>query len=291
MRKLGVLSVILMMVMVGFVYCAGIPLLAVMDLENKSGWHGHDIGSGMSDMLVTELLATKKVKVIEREQLKKVMAEQQLGLSGMVTMESAAKIGKLLGCQYIITGSITEYGTSSGGAAIGGIGVKKNTAVAALDIRVIDTTSGQIVSAAAGKGSKSSGALDLSGGGLPTDLSIGSKNFNSSQIGQAVRDACKQAAEKIVPEIAGEWSGAVVSVANQVITISGGKNVGLAKGDVYLVIRKGEVMTDPTTGEELGSEDSEVGTIKVTEVMEKMSKAVVVKGEGFQRGDIVKKVK
>lgn len=291
MKKIGwILSLVLLSVSVSL-FAAGTPLVAVMDLENKSGWHGHDIGSGMSDMLVTELLSTKKVKVIEREQLKKVMAEQQLGMSGMLTSESAAKIGKLLGCQYIITGSITEYGTSSGGAAIAGIGVKKNTAVAALDIRVIDTTTGQIVSAASGKGSKSSGALDLSGGVLPTDVSIGSRDFNSSQIGQAVREACKQAADKIVGEIAGEWSGSIVSVAGTVITINGGKNVGLVKGDVFSIIRKGEALTDPETGESLGSEDTEIGTIKVTEVLEKMSKAVVVKGEGFQRGDAVKKAK
>ncbi len=270
---------------------AAMPIVAVMDLENKSSWAGSEIGSGMADMLVTELMGTKRVKVIEREQLKKVMEEQQLGMSGMITPQTAAQIGKLLGCQYIITGSITEYGTSSGGAAAMGIGIKKNTAVAALDIRAINTSTGEILAAVSGKGSKSSGQLDLSGNGLPTDVALGSPEFNSSQIGQAVRGACKQAADKMVTSFSGEWSSSIVKVEDKVVTISGGVNAGLKKGDVFVVMRKGEAMTDPDTGEVLGSEDKEVGKIKITDVLEKMSKAVVLQGEGVQRGDIVKKAK
>jgi curli biogenesis system outer membrane secretion channel CsgG len=270
---------------------AAMPIVAVMDLENKSGWSGYDVGVGMADMLVTELMGTKRVKVIEREQLKKVMEEQQLGMSGMITPQTAAKIGKLLGCQYIITGSVTEYGTSSGGAAAMGIGIKKNTATAALDIRAIDTSSGEILAAVSGKGSKSSGQLDLSGGGLPTDVSIGSPDFNSSQIGQAVRAACKQAADKMVESFSSEWTSSIVKVEGKIVTISGGNNAGLKKGDVFVVMRKGEAMTDPDTGEDLGSEDTEVGKIKVTEVLEKMSKAIILQGDNVQRGDIVKKAK
>ena len=270
---------------------AAMPIVAVMDLENKSGWSGYEIGSGMADMLVTELMGTKRVKVIEREQLKKVMEEQQLGMSGMITPQTAAQIGKLLGCQYIITGSITEYGTSSGGASALGIGIKKNTAVAALDIRAIDTSTGSILAAVSGKGSKSSGQLDLSGNGLPTDVSLGSPEFNSSQIGQAVREACKQAADKMVTSFSGEWASSIVKVEDKIVTISGGLNANLKKGDVFVVVRKGEAMTDPDTGEVLGSEDKEVGKIKITEVLDKMSKAVILQGDGIQRGDAVKKAK
>ena len=84
--------------------------VAVMDFEDKAGY-GHNIGSGLSDMLVTSLVESKKFIVIERAELANIMKEQGLGMSGAVTPQSAAKVGQLLGVELIITGSVSEFGT------------------------------------------------------------------------------------------------------------------------------------------------------------------------------------
>ncbi|MBI4652343.1 hypothetical protein HY745_13925 [Candidatus Desantisbacteria bacterium] len=94
-------------------FAAGQKRVCIMDLEDKSGeqhsgWH--NVGTGIADMMVTALVKTNKFMVIEREKLNKIMEEQQLGASGAITTQTAAKIGQLLGVNYIITGSVTEFG-------------------------------------------------------------------------------------------------------------------------------------------------------------------------------------
>src|SRR6266545_178594 len=85
-----------------------------------------DIGKGIADLLVDKLVNDGTYSVIERKMLDKIIAEQNLSNSDRVDPNSAAKIGKILGVDAIIIGSITQFGrddkkTSVGGGALGGI--------------------------------------------------------------------------------------------------------------------------------------------------------------------------
>src|SRR5260370_37911519 len=60
-------------------------------------------------MLISELAANPAARVVEREQIEKLLAEQHLGAAGKVTPETAAKIGKLVGARYVITGSFIYF--------------------------------------------------------------------------------------------------------------------------------------------------------------------------------------
>ena len=175
--------------------------LAVSNFEDKSGnnWYKHDLGSGMADMLTTSLFKTGKFNMVERQSVNKVMEEQALGASGAVTQGSAAKIGKLLGTSAIITGSVTEFGVKDGGGRVGGLGgmtkglvsgfgVKSNTARVGIDLRIVDTTTGEILLAESSSGEESSRSVDFSSWSLP-DFEMGGDNFDNSLIGKATRKA------------------------------------------------------------------------------------------------------
>ena len=69
-----------------------------------------DVGKGISDMLVTYLVKDGTYSVIERKALDKILAEQNFGNSNRADPTSAAKIGKMLGVDAIIVGSVTEFG-------------------------------------------------------------------------------------------------------------------------------------------------------------------------------------
>jgi curli biogenesis system outer membrane secretion channel CsgG len=111
-----------------------------------------DIGKGIADMMVDKLVNNGVYSVIERKALDKILAEQNLSNSDRADPNSAAKIGKVLGVDGIIIGSITQFGrddkkTSVAGAGLGGItdrfglgGVSKNDAKAVVTItaRIID---------------------------------------------------------------------------------------------------------------------------------------------------------
>ena len=90
------------------------PGIAVLRFDN-SGSYGQDkenfeaLEKGIAGMLISELAANPAARVVEREGIEKLLAEQSLGASGKVTPETAAKIGKLVGARYVITGTFIDF--------------------------------------------------------------------------------------------------------------------------------------------------------------------------------------
>ena len=107
--------------------------IAVMNFENNSQWHwwGDRLGEAAADELVTQLFQTGKFSVVERSQINAVLAEQDFGQSGRVNPSQAADIGKILGVQVILTGSITKFAIDEKGGGFGRVGVLEVTRVLA----------------------------------------------------------------------------------------------------------------------------------------------------------------
>src|SRR5436853_6975111 len=88
--------------------------IAVLPFDN-SGSYGQDkenfdaLQKGIAGMLISELAANPAARVVEREEIEKLLAEQSLGASGKVTPETAAKIGKLVGARYVIAGTFIDF--------------------------------------------------------------------------------------------------------------------------------------------------------------------------------------
>lgn len=280
--------------------CAGKKIVCVLDLEDKSN-HSHswrNVGTGVAEMMVTALAETKKYTLIEREKLQAVLDEQKLGASGAVTAQTAAKIGRLLGANYIITGAITEFGVKDSKIGVGGLEkvlpfgggakVSKNTARVALDVRAIDTTSAQIVAAAKGEGSKSSAEFkgDLS---IAPSFDFGKDGFDETIIGKAARKAVDDVAAELSKKFdeAGPGAVKIIKITGSQIYINSGGADGEKEGRVYGIYRMGEEMLDPDTGESLGSEEAKVGTAKVVKVTPKYSVAET-KAQGVQKTDILR---
>jgi curli biogenesis system outer membrane secretion channel CsgG len=131
---------------------AGDPVVAVADFRNdtSAGWWSGGVGRDLAGMLSNELSSTEKFRVVERSKLNAVLDEQDLAESGRVSKGTGAKIGKLTGAKYLIIGTVTAYeeNTSGGGGGVSyhgiGIGGRKDEAYIAVDVRVIDTTTGEI---------------------------------------------------------------------------------------------------------------------------------------------------
>jgi len=104
--------------------------IAVIEFSDLDG-NVSDLGKFLSEEVITKLFLTKKFKVIERQLLNKVIKEQKLQVSGIVDEVSAKKLGKLLGVNAIVSGTVAELATS----------VKVNA-------RLIGTETGEIFGAA-----------------------------------------------------------------------------------------------------------------------------------------------
>ncbi|MBL4660246.1 MAG: CsgG/HfaB family protein [Alcanivoracaceae bacterium] len=144
------------------------PVVAVLEFKNETSasWWYSGVGRELSDMLSNELLGTGVFKVVERKKLNSVLSEQDLGASGRVSKSSAAKMGKITGAQYLVTGSVSHFeesGKSGGGLSFKGfsVGGKKKTASLAIDIRVINATTGEIEYARTVEATSKSGGMSL----------------------------------------------------------------------------------------------------------------------------------
>jgi curli biogenesis system outer membrane secretion channel CsgG len=135
------------------VYAASKPVVGIADFKKSVsiGWWGGSAGRDMADMLANELMGTKKFKVVERQKLGAVISEQDLATSGRIKKGTGAKTGELTGAQYLVTGTVTSYeqdtGSTGGGLSFKGIslGGSKGKAYIAVDLRIIDTTTGEVV--------------------------------------------------------------------------------------------------------------------------------------------------
>lgn len=85
--------------------------IAVIEFSDLRG-NVTDLGRYISEELITKLYLTKKFKVIERQLLNKIITEQKLSLAGMIDPNSAKKLGKVLGVDAIVSGTLTDLAQS-----------------------------------------------------------------------------------------------------------------------------------------------------------------------------------
>lgn len=272
--------------------------VAVFDFSDKTDhhyiwWGGKSVGRGMADMLVTALVKSGRYTVIERQNLDKMLAEQKLGVSGLVTPQSAAKIGKLLGVEMAIIGTVTEFGykkNNIGGRIKGiGLGVKSQSAVVAVDVRFINTTTGEIIKAESVRKEKSKKGLSFS---TSTFNFHNQSQFDQSLVGKATREAINEIVKLLdTASQTIQWEAKIIKATpSGKVYINKGSLSGVKIGDVFAVYHKGEPLIDPDTGISLGAEEEKIGTIKIVQDIAggKASVARVLSGSGFQTGDIVR---
>ena len=162
------------------------------------------IGEGMRDMLTTALFNSNRFIVLEREQLDAVLDEQDLGASGRIKKGTEAKIGEIYGAELLITAAVTEFEGSK--QAVGGatriLGVSLDAEAkkghVAIDIRIIDMKTSQIVAATSVVGNAKSFGLggDTQIGSVPLAL----RGLSKTPIEKAIRVSIQEAVKYITSQ-------------------------------------------------------------------------------------------
>jgi curli biogenesis system outer membrane secretion channel CsgG len=251
-----------------------------------------DVGKGVSDLLVQQLVTDGKYSMIERNAIDKILNEQNFANSDRVDPTTAAKIGKILGVDAVVMGTITQFGRDDqnktyGGGAVGGVtskfgigGLQKREAKAVVGItaRLIDTTSGEILAAVTGTGQSARKGTSLVGAGGGNGNAAGagydmtSKNFGETLLGEAVHQAVTQMATQLddkagaLPTRKAEFSGLVADVSGNTLVLNIGRNSGVQVGDVIDISRPVRIVKDPSTGKVIKTITNSMGTATITEV-------------------------
>ena len=273
-----------------------------------------DIGKGIADLIVDRLVNDGTYSVIERKAIDKIMAEQNFSNSDRVDPNSAAKLGKILGVDAIIIGSITQFGRDDksvgvGGGAIGGlagrygvgnIGKKESKAVVAISARMASTDTAEILAVGSGKGeSKRSGAMLGGAGGSWANqggggINMSSSNFANTILGEATASAVTQLCSQLngyaarLPTKVVAIDGLVADVSGTSLVMNVGSRAGVKVGDRLQIKRTGRAITDPATGKVLRRAETMLGEVVIKEVDEVSSTGDFVGPGPVKVGDAVK---
>jgi len=263
------------------------PRVAVVRFDNNSTWHwwGDRLGDAAADVFVTAMLESGRFSLIERQKVDEILLEQDLGATGRITPQTAARIGKMLGADLILTGSISEFSIRRTGGGIGRISVGVTTGKVRLQARLVNTTSGEIMVAADESNSKNLVGARIKSLNFKQDFDYGLAH-------DVMHPAVEKAVVKIVEQAqaipAAAHSGRVIKVEGDKVWINLGTSSGAKVGDTFTVVRKGEELIDPDTGQSLGAEQENIGVVEITEVRAKYSIAVLKSG-GAAAQDFLKK--
>jgi curli biogenesis system outer membrane secretion channel CsgG len=272
-----------------------------------------DVGKGITTLLITKLVNDGTYSVVDRQMLDSILKEQNLSVSDRADPATACKIGKILSVDAIVVGTVTQFGmeshrTNVGGAAsygtsyipyvgglpIGGFGVRKSKARVAIDARVIDINTTEILGACHGAGESKRGGFSAAA------CDFGADDFATTIAGEATMQAVEGIGGQIIamaskiPDnqsiAAANVTGKIADVTGNTVIVNVGKSNGLAVGDHLQVDRVYKTVKDPESGKVLKELSNTVAVITLNDVDKDSSTGTVTQGSGVKVGDTIKKV-
>ena len=196
------------------------------------------------DILSAKLAASGKFLLLEREDLDLLVAE------------AGPEMDKI-GADYIILGSITEYGRKTEGQQKVFSSTKTQTVEAAVSIRLVEVRTGLIIYSEEAKGS-----AELS---TKQTLGLGSTaGYDATLSDKAISDAISKLVDKIIDRCMDKpWRSYILSAEDGAYIISGGGSQGLTAGDTFNVYKKGKIVKNPQTGMNVELPGTKVGTVTI----------------------------
>ena len=206
------------------------------------------MGKQALDILSAKLAASGKFILLERNDLDVLMAEAEKGGAELST----------IGADYLIIGSITEFGRKNVGKA--GVFTRSKTqrVEAAVAIRLVEVSTGLIVYSDEAKGE-----AELT---TKTTLGVGGRaDYDATLSDKAISEAIGQLVENIIDKCTDKpWRTYFLSYDTDAVLIGGGASQGIAVGDTFAVKLKGKQVKNPQTGMLIELPGKQVGTVTVT---------------------------
>ena len=196
------------------------------------------------DILSSKLAASGKFILLEREDLDILVSEAGEGMNK-------------IGADYIILGSITEFGRKTEGEQRVFSSTKTQTVEAAVSIRLVEASTGLIIYSDEAKGYAETSSKQTMGIG-------GTAGYDATLSDKAISAALSQLVENIINKCMDKpWRSYILSVEDGTYIISGGASQGLVTGDKFNVYKKGKVVKNPQTGMDVELPGTKIGEITI----------------------------
>ena len=256
--------------------------VAILSVVNRTPYGQQRIGNAVKDMLTTEISKTGCFVLVEREQLDKTLAEQALGQSGAIDSTFAPRVGKLIGAEFVMFGSVIQFGVRTETSEGFFKDSKTQFADAAVDVKLVNVETGEIT-------------LSLSGAGhakrtFTSVLGMGSSGgYDEALESQALRSSLAGFAARIAAEVEKSPWTCYAMVRGEQVFLDAGSRSGIAMGQQYEIFAKGEAIYSPSTGALLGYEEAKMGVVQVDRLLgADGAVAVLVSGKFPEKQGIVR---
>ena len=181
--------------------------VAVMDF----GTHPHAVtidinilnaGQAAHEYILQRLFESHKMDIMDKDLFAAQLAEQKLNTTGLIYHDTAQKIGKILGVDYIIYGNVNDVTLSEIGTQVGIGGVTICTVKSHIIARIMNVETGEIVSAAKGEGKSKSSFVKVSGGEVLT-VEVGTTKVTQDSVHNALQQAAFQTVDVLIGRLYG----------------------------------------------------------------------------------------
>jgi len=205
------------------------------------------LGKQAMDVFSAKLTATDKFIVLERVDLFHLTNEKELGNLSALNIPA----------DYLILGSVSEFGRKTTSETGVFSRAKKQTAYAKVNVRLIDVNTSQIIYSEEGDAEAFSEAETVLGMGNTADYDA---TLNDKVISAAITRLVNNISEKLLDKA---WKSYILSYEDGNYIIAGGEIQGISENDVYTVYKRGQKVNNPQTGIPIELPGKEVGKIKV----------------------------
>ncbi|MDR2927931.1 MAG: CsgG/HfaB family protein [Cytophagaceae bacterium] len=225
------------------------------------------MGKQASDILSTRLAASEKFLLIERQDYDKIVSE----------LNTSGGISDNIGADYLIIGSITEYGRKTVGTQKVFSSSKEQVVEAGVSIRLVDVSTGMIVYSGEAKGDASAEDKRVMGLGSTAD-------FDATLSDKAISAAISKLVENIINKcMDSTWKAYLLSFDEGVYFVSGGASQGITAGNEFTILERGKKVKNPQTGMMVELPGKNVGKIRIDQLLgstiaDELSMATLIEG-------------
>ncbi|MDY0117943.1 MAG: CsgG/HfaB family protein [Sulfurimonadaceae bacterium] len=209
------------------------------------------IGKQAMDILSAKLFQSGRFIMLERADLSKI--EKELEMGNQAKLDNSA--------DYLILGSITEFGRKE----VSDVGVfsrvKKQEAFAKVHVRIVDVSTGLIIYSEEGKGTAFSEA--------GTVMGVGGKagydgQLNDKAIDAAISDLTSNIIQNMLDK---PWKGYILGYEDGLFITSGGKSQNIKIGDLFDVYEKGKEVKNPQTNMPINLPSKKIAKLEIVAVV------------------------
>ena len=206
------------------------------------------MGKQALDILSAKLAASNKFLLLERGDLAQLLEEAKKSEDGLQT----------IGADYMIIGSITQFGRKNTGKEGVFTSTKMQTVEAAVAIRLVDVSTGLIVYSDEAKGQAQITTK--------TTLGVGGRaDYDATLSDKAISEAIGQLVENIINKCTDKpWRTFFLTYDSDAQMIAGGASQGIREGDVFAVKTRGRKVKNPQSGVMMELPGKQIGTVTVS---------------------------